>query len=493
MRYLRALAVGFVITVALCSFSGCNVEETEVTDTEEITETQKETQKKPGSTSTASKYDDEKPENPAQLPKYNGKDFTHADIYLGQQSEMRISADTNEDEYKAYLKDLESCGFTEYATNKLGDNLFATYIDNEHILNVMFIPAFKQTRVIIDKRSIFSLPGLEEENNYEDSSEPALILLSDDKISWPGRMGYVYQLADGSFFIIDGGWSDNTPSLSAAPLLMAVLEEYAPDPENIKISAWLITHQHTDHLGAMYDIINSKEYRSKISVDKIIYNMPSQLDLSTQDSNGKTLATTGRKMTACIANLQPKDVIKAHPGQVFYIKDLTLTIYHSHDLLLYAPIASSDRFLITSISTHNDTSVVSKVEFQGKTTLYMGDSSAQANSNVLAPVFGSALNADILQVAHHGYADTQANKVYTHLSPEIVFWPVRRGHYDGKNPDGSIYYESGGAYTGVASVGLNSSLFKEGIKHVFFQNDVCVVIDNFETWEHYEWDALPNE
>ena len=498
MKHLRFIALFLCIIIALLSLSGCNKDITQESQTESETssETEKETTKKPSKPKPVV-YDDEAPENPAQLPKYNGKEFDYTNVYLGQQSVMHVASKTNKDEYNAYLKLLNKDGYSLYASNTLGENLFATYINDTHIINVAYIPAFKQTRVIIDERSIFSLPGLEEENVYTSTVEPSLILLSDNKISWPGRMGYIYQLSDGSFFIIDGGWGDTNPTLSTSPLIMSVLEEYAPDPNNIKISAWLITHQHTDHMGAMYDISNNEEYRSKLSIDKIIYNMPNQQSLSNQDkdsSGSTTMVTTGLKMTACINNLKPKEVVKAHPGQVFYIKDVKLTIYSSQDLLLNAPMSSSaSAFLLQGIFTHNDTSIVSKVEFQGKTTLYMADASGQANSYVLDPVYKDALDADILQVAHHGYADTVADKVYANISPEIVFWPVRRGHYDGKNPDGSIYYEGGSAYFGVSLVTMNASLFKDGIKHVYFENDVCIVINDFETWKGVEWDALPDQ
>ena len=69
-----------------------------------------------------------------------------------------------------------------------------------------------------------------------------------------------------------------------------------------------------------------------------------------------------------------------------------------------------------------------------------------------------------------------------------------RGHYDGKNPDGTIYYESGKAYTGVTAVGLNSILVNDPtITQVFHEKNLCVTVDDFSgsTWEFYEWDALP--
>lgn len=495
MKNLKILSLLLSICMLVSLFAACNSQNAE-TEAPSQSETESETQKstkKPSSNKKPTKvYDKEEPDTPAELPTYNGRDFDFSEIYLGEQSEMRVVAETTADEYKNYLSALEDFGYTFYTDNTIGNNLYATYVNDKNIINVMYIDAFKQVRVISDERSIFSLPGLEEENVYETTEEGALILLSDDRIGWPGRMGYVYQLADGSFFIIDGGWSDTTtPHLSSATTLMAVLEEYAPDPNNIKIAAWLLSHQHTDHIGALYDISQKEEYRSKISIEKIIYSAPNENDLAKQDETSTSnMIDSGKKTKTAIKILQPEKIIKAHPGQVFYIRDLTFTVYQSHDLLLYAPFAGIS--YLRGIRVHNDTCVVTKVEYKGKSALYLADSHSMANTYVLDPVYNSSLDADIVQVAHHGYGDTSAGKVYQHISPEMVFWPVCRGHYDGKNTDDSIYYEKGAPYSPVSAVGFNSSLFKEGIKHFSFTHNICIVIDDFENWNGHEWDALPN-
>ena len=496
MKILRLLAAIILVCIVATLFAACDFSSAETeppTETESTTETQKATKKPSSNKNPTVKYDDEAPTRPAELPDFNGKDFDYSNIYLGEESEMRVVDEATIEGYTQYLSALEESGYTFYTDNTIGNNRYATYINDTHIINVMYIDAFKQVRVISDDRAIFSLPGLKEENIYDTTEEGALILLSDDKVAWPGRMGYVYQLADGSFFIIDGGWSDlNNPHLSSATTLMAVLEEYAPDPENIKIAAWLITHQHTDHMGAMYDISQKEEYRSKISVEKIIYNAPSEEDLAEQDkTTTSNMIAAGRKTKTAIKSLKPEAIVKAHPGQVFYIRDLSFTVYTSHDLLLYSPWLGFSH--LGGIRTHNDTCVVTKVEYKGKTALYLADSHSIANTNVVAPVYNTSLDADIVQVAHHGYGDTSAGNIYEHITPEMVFWPVMRGHFDGKNPDDSIYYEKGSAYNGVANVGFNSSLFAEGIKHFVFTNNICIVIDDFENWDGHEWDALPNE
>ena len=154
---------------------------------------------------------------------FNGKAFDIDNIDLGQGSYMNIMKNATLEEYNTFKKQLEDGGAVLYTTNQIGNNLFATYISRSQIMNVMFLvydyddtdtasyPAatsidHNEIRIMVDERPTYSLPLLAEDNKYtaNNTVEPKLLMLSDNAISWPGRMGYLYQLADGSFFIIDG-------------------------------------------------------------------------------------------------------------------------------------------------------------------------------------------------------------------------------------------------------------------------------------------------
>ena len=495
MKLIRSMVLILCISALLCVFAGCDTGVVVEPDNSDITESETNKSTTPKATSPTIKYDEEAPEIAAEIPKYNGKEFDFSNINVGQKSQMHVIKVTTADEYKAYLTELEKAGYSFYTDNTIGDNLYATYENDTHIVNVMFISAYEQVRVIVDEKSVFSLPGLEEENIYESTSDPSLTLLSDQAVRWPGRMGYVYKLADGSFFIIDGGYTKiGDHGNSSSEYLMAVLDKYADDPNNIRISGWFITHVHEDHFGAFLDMSRDKELLKRITIEKFIYNSPSEKDLSEQSSNGSGLVSWGRLLEKAIAAWKPEAVIKAHPGQEFYIKNLKMTVYHSHELLLYSRMTlNSANNLRRDISVHNNTSVVTKVDFMGKTTLYMADSSAISNQYVLSPVYNKSLECDILQVAHHGYGDTAAGSVYQHISPQMVFWPVCKGHYDGKNNDGSIYYENGKEYSGVINVGFNIQYLNgEDVVH-YYHGEECITFEDFETWEGIRWDAVPEE
>ena len=144
--------------------------------------------------------------------------------------------------------------------------------------------------------------------------------------------------------------------------------------------------------------------KDKIQINRIIYNQPA--DMSKFGRSGW--------MTEIIEAFGVKNVVKAHPGQEFFIADLTLTVYGSQDLL----IEKSGK-----IDSHNEQCVVTKIDFNGKTLLSLADAETWENER-LAEIYGESLKSDIIQTAHHGYGNTGAKEVNELCNPDIVLWPV---------------------------------------------------------------------
>jgi beta-lactamase superfamily II metal-dependent hydrolase len=485
----------------------CTSDASESDATEDLTDTEAPTEKatnkkKPSSTKTEKYTSNKLDPSVNTLPEYTGAPFTHVAVDLGDGTYMNIAKNTSTEEYDAYKALLEKSGYTLYTTNTIGKNQYATYYNETSIVNAMLLnydysvinerfEDVKEVRVTVDDRALFDLPDLKEENNYDNSHEPMLTLVSDSGIEWPGRMGYIFRLADGSFFIIDGGYTDgnqgssgglnasgiSTGCHSSAPYIMNVLKEYAPDPDNIRIAAWLITHMHEDHFGAFIDLALNADFaedKNRITIEKVIYSASS-------DSNAKNASSAQfpwmRVFRRAVSEegwgdrLESKT--KAHPGQSFFIRDLSLTVYTSEDLIhygMYDPFADGKYI--------NNTSIVTKINFEGKDMLFLADSSAANNPGVLEPIYNTSLKSDIVQVAHRGYGDTMAGSVYKYVEPEIVFWPVCAQHFYGYEIG---YIERGNKYGGVKNVGFNEILFADGVKH-FVHGSTMLTFKDFETW-----------
>ena len=449
------------------------------------------------------------------IPLVEGKEFATAGYDQGQGSKLYVAENIEGiDTFKAYLQDVTEAGYKPYTSNVIGDNCFATFTGHGKIVNVMYTPHYSEIRVVTDLESEFSLPGLESENVYTAlaSCDPSLTLVSNYQMGWPGRMGYVFQLSDGSFFIIDGGYTRGknsqdhlvtTPLItsggaSSAPYLIELLEEFAPDKNNIVIAGWLITHMHEDHFGAFIDISNMSEYKdakSRMTIEKLIYNQSSMDDIRKTDDYKSPTYTENEALCLLFnhavdswgTNIEKK--IKAHPGQKFFLRDLTLTVYTSQDLLHasknFDPWVTGTGADLTQTKYVNNTSLVTMIEFCGKKALFLADSSAANNPYVVAPLYGSVLDEiNIVQVAHHGYADTDAKSVYEALGEnlELVLWPSNGQHFYGREIG---YIEKGVYYGGTKTVGFNSLLFKDGVK-VYVHGSYCLTIKDFVNYTPVE-------
>ena len=344
----------------------------------------------------------------------------------GQGSKTYIKDNANKSTFETLCKDIEAKGLKKYTTNAIGNNLFATYVTQTQIVHVMFFPNKNQIRTAVDKRGLgtdgaFSLPGLSGENKYKKTNDSEMIVCDISNADWPGGMCIIYKLADGRFFIVDSGigglLSDGRNYMgSSSGWIYATLAKHAADPKNIEVAAWLITHVHSDHAGGLFDMalgyygyrgskhtVMPKEIKQYIKIDKLIYNSPDNLP----DCNRE------HWVPEIIKQFKIKEVVKAHPGQVFHFADLKFTVYGSLDLVVDQG----------NVGNTNHLSLCIKVDFNGKTALLMGDSEAKP-AKQMAIIYKELLKSDILQLAHHGYGGTGANDVNSYCNPSMVLWVV---------------------------------------------------------------------
>ena len=344
----------------------------------------------------------------------------------GQGSKTYVKTGANKSTFEALCNDMEAKGLKKYTSNSIGNNLFATYVTQTQIVHIMFFPNRSEIRTAVDKRGEgtngFALTGLSGENKYKKTTTSEMIVCDISNADWPGGMCIIFKLADGRFFIIDAGMggklADGRQWIgSSSGWIYATLSKHAADPKNIQVAGWLITHVHSDHAGGLYDMalgyhgatnagkhtVMPKEITKYIKIENLIYNQP---------ATGK-FGRTGW-MTKIIEAFNVKNVIKAHPGQVFHYADLKLTLYSSQDVMLEKSGDSGDL---------NDFSLVVRAEFNGKSALFLGDSDTIPNPRI-AEIYKQTLKSDMLQLAHHGYGDTGDATVNSYCDPSMVLWVV---------------------------------------------------------------------
>ena len=114
-------------------------------------------------------FDEEKLASVASLPNTIGdRTFNSVYVDMGDGSYMHVAKSATLQDYSDYLYSLYSAGFSYYTSNVIGNNFYATFATKSQIVTAFYLGADKEVRVVVDDRSLFSLPGLESENEYED-------------------------------------------------------------------------------------------------------------------------------------------------------------------------------------------------------------------------------------------------------------------------------------------------------------------------------------
>ena len=342
----------------------------------------------------------------ASLPTYIGGNIVGmADG--GNGSSTAVIESTTEQEYSSYLSSLEKDhGYTPYTTNKIGDNLFATYTSEKHTITAIHTPIKQQTRLIIELLAENPLPATASES-YEVIHDSTITQVGLESTGRQNGMSYVVKLADGSFMIFDGG------AQNCSPLLMAALEELADDPEHITVAAWVLTHMHNDHAFSLREIAANPTYLEKLTVESFIWNRTSDKQIANCDEDLEAAEIIYQSILKF-------DGIKVHnalPGQVFHIRNAKYTIYSTSEML--------EPFVMGS---YNDSCVVGLLEIDGRRMFFPGDSDSTQTGN-LVKLYGEKLKCDLLQVIHHGHngGNTTAYKLF---DPITVLWPVGMLRYE---------------------------------------------------------------
>ena len=196
------------------------------------------------------------------------------------------------------------------------------------------------------------------------------------------------------------------------------MRDHAPDPKNITVAAWIITHAHGDHHGAYFNF--AENYSHLVTVELVIGNIASEqtrLDGGLVDDGayGPSVVETAK------VNFKT-DFIQAHVGQKFYLRDAEIEILYT--LESYMP---------RKLDYFNTTSLVFTVTVGGQRFLITGDASEHA-CTIISKMYGGYLKSDYVQIAHHGYeggssSTTGIQKLYALSEAPIVIWPVGEYNY----------------------------------------------------------------
>ena len=353
------------------------------------------------------------------LPGYEGGQFSSY-YAAGANCDEIIIAETNLDQYKAYLTKLESAGYKCYTTHEIAGNHFATYTNDKYTVTAGYYDYETSARLLIEP--LAPSVGLKEENTYNRVTTSQITMLgleykkSDGSYASNG-LSVLIRLTDGRFIVVDGGFN----TAATAKLLVEALKEqskdYAKNISDITIAAWIVTHAHGDHYGSLLG--QASQFKG-MNVERILANFLSETErqkaISAYSGNWSSTEGQDYRNLPAAAKTLGAEVHQVHVGQVYYFADLEMEILYT-----------IESFAPNTCNALNTSSIVTRMKFDDKTTYMSTGDATGYGMEICADMFGDYIQSDIVQVCHHGYTtwgdDAGMIEAYRTINAPTVLWP----------------------------------------------------------------------
>lgn len=320
---------------------------------------------------------------------------------VGENSFLISHEGAAKEDYDVYGAALLSDGYRKHAEFAEGAVHAATYYNDRAVISLSFAESDGILRAVVEPAENTELPSV---TPVPCGDLPILFRQEGDLFEKTDcGMSYIFRLADGKFFVIDGGW--NTPGI--ADRLYDILARMAEGKKPV-IAAWIFTHAHVDHIGAFFDF--ARDYADKVKLETVIYSFPGESRLAEM---GDTLvASCVAKWRQTVALFEGAKIIKARTGQRFYLSGLTVEILFGFE----------DYNMPHPLHNFNDTSLVFRVRVAGQKWMFLGDI-AESGAPIFCARYGAGLESDVVQVAHHGYPGG-TDAMYDLIKAPMVLWPA---------------------------------------------------------------------
>ena len=382
-------------------------------------------------------------------------------FYEEDADNVLIIEDASDTTFAELAKALELGGYTKHSNYEYAGNHFGVYYNDDYVVNFYYTPksvgkytepdqewyaygnattedmnaiqnqfgvkiedTYNVMRVIVEERDRVELPALQSENVY--TALPGMKTtiaqpFPNDNYSHYG-MGYVIQLIDGSYIIIDGGENENDPREPSADTDADVLYKYlvANKPANHDkpvIAAWILTHRHNDHVEVLQGFI--PKYKNSVVLEQVIFNFYAGVNaVPTETREVNNFAW--QYVTSHMPNTK---YVIAHTGYKFYIRNSVVTILCSID-----DLAPND---LTKVFINNE-SIVFDIVIDGEQRLMFTGEVFIPGSRALVNMYGDHLKSDVIQLSHHGHYGA-TRELYTYIWPmsedysdenRFVLWPI---------------------------------------------------------------------
>lgn len=338
------------------------------------------------------------------------------------------------DDILDYINILDNKGYSEIFRNKIGDNSFYSYSNEDNLIYVYYIKALKSVKIIAEPFYSFSY-----NEPFEDKAKPAVITSS------ACDRNYYIRLPNNKLVVIDGGWRiEDWSRYEPIVLLEAMYKEMVEicRSEQVNVPLWIITHPHTDHVRVL-EYLYKMPFFDRFTIDRILYNFPSEAHLNDVEQAPDEVLQAAQKQLKDWHKRAGKDFpyedifyncpfpvydtyhyeavcrkaftyynsvrIKAHDGMKFNLSGVVFEVLHT-----------PDDDMPTVYKLMNDTSLVIKMTYENSATLWLGDMGVIPGDSCIE-MYGDYLKCDAVQVSHHGWGSASW-EFFELLKPKVLLW-----------------------------------------------------------------------
>lgn len=206
-------------------------------------------------------------------------------------------------------------------------------------------------------------------------------------------LSVIIQTSQGKLIVVDGGLGED------GDYLLSQIQARGGH-----VAAWLLTHPHGDHVGALYKIL--QDGAQGIQIDGIYYNFAAPEWYQIHDPDEQTMAVS---LIGTFAGLPQNILHQVSRNQFIQVDDVIIQVMN-------------DRYELSE-DKGNNASIVYKMLVNGKTMLFLGDMGEAGGRRLLAETGAEQLKVDIVQMAHHGQNGV-GQEVYQAINPSICLWPT---------------------------------------------------------------------
>lgn len=214
---------------------------------------------------------------------------------------------------------------------------------------------------------------------------------------------YTIYNASKGLIVVDGGWTGD------ASYVREVINDLGGH-----VDAWILTHPHQDHIGAFNVLYKELE---GITIDKIY-----TVDMASPEECIQVADWDSVNAYNDFLALKVSDIVYVYAGDKLDICGLEFEIISTYD----------ENVKKLSKDFLNDGSMIFKVTNNLESMLFCADVGINM-SDFLVNKWGDLLEADYLQMAHHGFGGL-SDEFYKKVSPKVAFFDA---------PDWLMYDETG--------------------------------------------------